>query len=234
MQENYRIVNNTNYLKRNYLRQGKNGICYKVDNQVYKEFINKPRYMYFLKSLANIKSDYLVFPNEFIYLDSYSIPNLKGYLMDYVEGSRLVDISELINIKEFIIKLDILEKEIKKITEEYSVILSDIHCENILCTPNKLVIIDNDQDTINSVDDVYVNYRTNIYELGNAVLPFILKGGDLISEKVNHLFYLSVVLGKCKPSIVLNEAVNTIEKYKNEEINTLHDLYDGIRLIINK
>ena len=237
MKEKYIILNNLDELakEKNYISEGENGICYRVGDQVFKLFKVKPLFIYFLKSIAQIDSKSLIFPNEFVYQNIYNDANLKGYLMDFIEGTRLIDIDGLLNIKEFIIKLDLLEKEIKALTKEHGLLIRDIHPFNIILTlNNELKVIDNDNDVINSLDDFYENYKSNMNELGEAILPFILRGGDLISENVNKLYIECILQGKCKPSIVLYEAIKVIEEYKKEEINTLHDMHEGIKLIINK
>ena len=80
MNEKYTILDNIDHLTENYISEGQNGICYKVDNQVFKKFKNKPMFLFFLKSMSEIKSKSFVFPNEFIYLNTHDKNGLQGYL----------------------------------------------------------------------------------------------------------------------------------------------------------
>lgn len=235
MEENYIIVSDLDNLTHTYLNEGQNGICYRVNDEVFKKFKNKPNFLFFLKALANIKSKSVIMPNTFVYLNEHNDKNMQGYMMDYVEGQRIESLDELTDIKEFVLKLDKLEKEIKDLTTEYSLLVRDIHPNNVIYTPNHdFKLIDCDSDTLNTADDAYTNYRINMSELGNCILRLILCNGEYITDKVNDLYTMCIMRGKCKPSIVLEEAIKEIETYLKEEITTLKDFNKGISLMLKK
>ena len=96
MNEKFKVVNNYDYLTKDFIAEGQNGICYKYNDQVFKKFKNKPMFLFFLKALSNINSNSLILPQEFIYLNEYNSKNILGYLMKYVDGSKLNNLPDLI------------------------------------------------------------------------------------------------------------------------------------------
>ena len=233
MNEKYTILDNIDHLTENYISEGQNGICYKVDNQVFKKFKNKPMFLFFLKSMSEIKSKSFVFPNEFIYLNTHDKNGLQGYMMDYIEGPKLSKLEDIKNLKDFIIKLDLLEKEIKDLTQNYGLLIRDIHPENIIYD-NEFHIIDNDNNVFNPADDLYTNYRANMAELGNTMLPYMFRYNISDIEEISKLYNMCILQGKCKPSIVIDEAIKLVEDYKKEKIETLEEFHNGIELILKK
>lgn len=231
MNERYIVVNSLDGLTNNYLGEGLTGICYKVDNKVFKKFKMIPRFPGLVKQLSMIHSDSFVFPNEFVYLNEYDIKYLQGYLMSYIDGVSLKNINEIVNMKELCITLDNLEKEIKSLTEKDGLLIKDLHTENMLFTKdNKFKIIDTDLCVINPYDTVY-NYRENMKELGNCILPVLMGNSDITNSKVKYMYDLCTLESKAKPSKVLYEAIDCLEKETNEEIVTLHDFKENMKLI---
>lgn len=231
MNEKFKVVNNYDYLTKDFIAEGQNGICYKYNDQVFKKFKNKPMFLFFLKALSNINSNSLILPQEFIYLNEYNSKNILGYLMKYVDGSKLNNLPDLINIKELFNNIDLLEKEIKELTIEYGLLLKDVHIDNIIYTNNnEIKIIDNDNDVLNPNDEAYDNYRYNMKELGLTLLPAFITNKN-ISNNISKLYDECIINAKAKPSIVLNESILELEKFTGNNINTLHDYNESMKLI---
>ena len=246
MKEDYIVLDNLDSLTYDFIQKGQRGECYRVGDKVFKKFINKPRFFVFLKQMSFMQSDSFVFPETFVYEGSYEPSNLKGYLMKYVEGRNIKDIDD-VNISTFIKELDLLEKEIKLLTLQYKYLLRDIHDENMIYTDNnKFIIYDNDNNVFNpldelafqykynmdelrfmpSEDDVY-NYKDNMKEIGNTILPIMLDK-IVISDYIKKLYNMCIIDGKCKPSIVLAETLNELEK--NNRIETVNEFKKTLKL----
>ena len=231
MNENYRIVDSLDSLTRLNIGEGQVGTCYKVNNKVFKKFKSIPRFPGLIMQLSNLHSKSFSFPEEFVYLNEHDIKYLQGYLMKYVDGVKVTNISELTKMKELCHSLDSLEKEIRTLTEEENLLVKDLHPDNVLYTDDgKFKVIDTDFCVTYPDDPVYM-YRENMKELGNCMLPAFMGDSNIDNSKVKYLYDLCVLDAKAKPSIVLNEAIEEIQKETKEEVISLHDFKEGMKLI---
>ena len=232
MNEKYIIVDSLDDLTKNYIGEGKTGICYKIDNKVFKLFKAIPRFPGMVKALSELHSENFSFPDKFVYLNEYDIKFLKGYLMNYMAGVKVSNIDEMTNMKELCLALDDLEKEIRNLTEEYGLLIKDLHRDNMLFTKDKkFKVLDTDLSVLNPYDEPIYNYRGNMQELGNCVLPLFMGYNSFKNEKIEYLYDLCTLEAKAKPSRVLLETKDILENETKEEIVTLHDFKESIKLI---
>ena len=231
MGEKYIIVNSIDELTKNELGEGEVGICYRIDKRVFKKFKFIPKFPELIIELSKLHSENFTFPEEFVYLNKYDIECLQGYFMEYIEGCNLKSIDELTNMKELCITLDELEKEIRDLGEYNDLHVKDLHPDNVLFTPDKkFKVIDTDFSYI-APDDMIYTYRENMQELGNCMLPVFMGENDIKNSEVNYMYNLCCVEAKAKPSRVLMEAIDQIEKETKEEVLTLHDFKEGMKLL---
>lgn len=231
MNEKFIVVNSLEELTKNKIGEGQVGTCYRIDKKVFKKFKAVPRFPGLIFMLSSLHSDSFVFPEEFVYLNEHDVKCLQGYLMEYIDGVNLTSIDEMINMKELCEILDDLEKEIRELGERDNLHVKDLHPGNILFTPdNKFKIIDTDFCTVYPDDQVYT-YRENMQELGNCILPTIMGNNDFTNNKIKYMYDLCCLEAKAKPSRVLYEAIDQIENTTKEEIVTLHDFKEGMKLI---
>lgn len=231
MNEKYRVVNSLEGLTKEYIGEGQVGTCYRIDKKVFKKFKAVPRFPGLIIALSNLHSDYFAFPEEFVYLDVYDIKALQGYLMEYVNGCDLNSIDEMVNIKELCVTLDDLEKEMRLLTERDNLLVKDLHPNNLLFTEDKKFKVIDTDFCVTYPDDIVYMYRENMKELGNCVLPVFMGDGNIGNDRVRYLYNLCCLDAKAKPSIVINEAIKEIEDYTKEEIVTVHDFKEGMKLI---
>ena len=220
---------------KNYIAQGVYGSCYKVDdNTAFKLFHD---YNYYLdiydnvKKLSTFDSDFFVFPEAFIYQYEISPETILGYTMQYIDGNKLNDLDKKVDIRRLFSLFDSLEKEIKEYTTEEGLLFEDIHDDNILFSKDgKLKVLDVDLYKFSIYEEPIMIYKSNMKELGNCILPIFFKKIRLKDEKLQR-YYLSCILdGKVKPSYILFEALNSMEKEMGS-VNTLGEFDKGLKLI---
>ena len=233
MKEKFIVVDSLDELKKNFIGSGKTGSCYKVGNRVFKQYKIKPRFPGLVIQLSSLKdkSTSIILPDEFVYFKEYVLSNLEGYFMDYVDGYKPDKINQLTKIRTIIKALDRLEDETRQLATQDGLLLKDIHKDNILYTKNdEFKVIDTDLSVINPYDEVY-NYRENMKELGNGILPIFMGNNEFKDEEVKYMYDLCTIHSKAKPSKVLNIAIDKMENISQKEIVTLQDFKDNLKLI---
>ena len=191
-----------------YIGNGQNGICYlTTDFKVFKEISVEEKYWKDLITLSKIKSDFFVFPETLVYQKERSANNLKGYLMEYVDGCDFRNISENESIKQLACYAESVERELYQLTKEEAIILfDDLHYGNVLYrNDNKgLKIIDTDFYTFKLNEDFIVLFKENIRIWSEFLLYTLVGDNSFNSEKISNYFEMAVKNGKCRPSIILN------------------------------
>lgn len=211
---------------------GVNGVCYQVDKKtIYKEFITIPN-LETLRKLSKIKSNYFVFPSTFIYFNSKKDENLLGYLMRYVNGFFITEPIGSMNIEGCIKSIDGIENEMKMFAKDYNLLVHDLHHENMLFSENGGVkVIDTDLYEFDYYNEPFDVYKHNIKELANTILFLLLSGDNFKDEDINKYYNQAILYGKCKPSYVLYEVLNQIERELREKVSTYEEFTSGLKLI---
>ncbi len=214
------------------LGSGVNGTCYQSDNKtVFKEFTNIPE-LETLRRLSRIKSEYFVFPSTFIYLKSKKDENLVGYLMKLVNGFFITKPMLTMDIEGCIKSIDGIENEMKMFAKDYNLLVHDLHHENMLFSENGGVkVIDTDLYEFDYYNEPFDVYKHNIKELANTILFLLLSGDNFKDEDINKYYNQAILYGKCKPSYVLYEVLNQIERELREKVSTYEEFTSGLKLI---
>ena len=220
-----------------YLREGSAGICYKLgEDKVFKWF--KECYLEDdtkrreseedLLRQTNIESMFIHFPRKLIYIND----KLVGYVSNHVDGRKYYKLSEDTNMKLLACSLDNLEKEIRDISKEYSLVMFDLHSGNVIVDNNSSVnVIDTDEYIFDYYVDTYESYRYNIKVLANTTLYTLFKNIDIKDDNINKYYLQAILDGKCKPSYVLHEVIGLMEKEMKSEVTTFNEFTQGLKLI---
>lgn len=234
MEEKHIILPNLdNSYMYKYLDKGKNGSCYLTeDGNVFKKFnCDLDNYDDFIR-IVGIKNPSFVFPNETVYLGQYGKEYLLGYIMDYIEGCKLSELPVSVIIRDIFNSLDLAEKDILYLTQEENVVLFDMHEENTILLPDgRMKFLDPDMFYL-SYDDPYEKYKMNLKELGLFILDFFLKNYNIRGDKLREYYNRCILTGKMKPSYVLFEALDEMERESGENIKTFGDFYRVKRLLM--
>lgn len=223
--------------KQQIIGAGEHGKCYKTsDGEVYKEFKGKYAYEKDLLMLSQIQSPYFAFPNKIIYLEEKLPENLKGYIMDYVDGSSFNNIDRKTKIDAIISAALDVEKNIFEISRYFYISLFDLHNNNVFfCPNNQFKIIDTDLYEYVPYKDVYGTLRENMKEWNEYLLYNLECMFECFkSREINLHFEIAMHTGKYKASDILSEVVSEIRKETKEDVSTLEDYYEGIKLIKKK
>ena len=223
--------------KKEAINAGAHGICYKTsDGEVYKEFMTKYAYQKDLEILSQIQSPFFAFPKKIIYLNKKDPDNLKGYIMDYVDGINFKGIDRKIKIDALIESALEVEKEIFAISKDFYISLFDLHNNNVLFQKNnKFKIIDTDLYEYVPYKDVLATLKANMMEWNEFFLYNLECMFEcFLNSKLNLHFEIAMRNGKYKASDILSEVVDEIRKETYTEIDTLEDYYEGIKIIKKK
>ena len=156
-------------------------------------------------------------------MNEYNERNFLGYLMDYIEGSKFSELPMNTDIRDLFTKIDLLEKEIRDLSMERKLSLWDLHEDNTIFTRDKKIkVLDTDLYMFEYYD-LIENYKNNIKELGLFLLGFFLKDYPILNDKLREYYDLCIHNGKVKPSIILFEALEEMEKESKEKIVTFND-----------
>ena len=120
-----------------------------------------------------------------------------------------------------------LEKDIDFVSEG-GIVLYDLHDENILYDGENYSVIDFDESGI-SGNIQYASYTNRHYHnilIGNLFLEnlYKIKSPQLIIDKVNKYKLMSM-----RPSEIIGQVKEDIEKYYKEDIDVLDDINNFIR-----
>ena len=211
----------------NFIGNGYNAFVYKLnDKEVFKKFYKPQRFESSCKELSKMYSDTFIYPKELVYENGEFV----GYIMDYVEGNTLDNISENTNIQEYIDEVKRCEYEVAGITtHKYYVI--DFKEENIMYTSDhEMKFIDTDYYF--KFNNKYL-YQNNITSFSVAsTMPLMnVYNSKFRSNKLNH--YKELLINyKLKPSSYFNEVIDSINKEVSDDVETLKDARNGLKLIL--
>ena len=233
-EERYFIINSiTPYYKKRYLGKGCSGVCYLTeDNKVFKEMKNDKLDFYHLKKFTNVKNDSIVFPNEIVYQYEHNDNNIIGYTMDYIDGYLFREIEDNESINNIISASIKVEENIKKLSYQYSIMMEEINPSNVIYSKDKkFKIIDTDFYTYFPSEEEQIIYKNNIYEWGNYMMSMLGGCYPFIDEDLNNLYCDCVCNGRVKPSQIVIKIKDLIEKISNQNINTLGEYQNSLKLV---
>lgn len=207
--------------KKQFLGEGFMAKCYTLENGNVLKLFNNPmnvseidRFKYFLK----YSNDTILFPFEFIYDEN----TFYGYITKRALGQTLGQTfsnSNLLNLSTNSYKF---ERDIDFVSNG-GIILYDLHEDNVLYDGNKYTVIDPDEYEKN---DGFLYTK----ESNQAIHRFLIndlfyinlvkfKTSKMLLEKITKYKYLSI-----KPSQMIVQIKEDIEKYYKEDITTLDDI----------
>lgn len=207
---------------------GKGGIakCYTLEDGNVLKLFNHPRrvceierFKYFLE-YAN---DSFLFPFEFIY-DSEKI---YGYITEKAPGVTLKQAFPTSNLLEMSKHSYKLEKDINFVSRG-GILLYDMHDENVLYDGNKYSVIDPDENgrssDLGSVFDS--NHFIHRILISNLFLENLskIKRTKVIKDKVTKYKYMSM-----KPSEMIVQVKDDMEKYYKENVDTIEDVINIVK-----
>lgn len=218
------------YTKR--LSNGCNGVCYLTDfNMVYKEYPCEYEYLRELEYLSHHKSDFVAFPEEFIFLTKDGKSSLRGYLMKYIEGITLDNLDEATKLREFICGLTAFEKEMLRLTTE-GVIFTDLNQQNLIYTPDGLIkAVDTDLYDITSDDDFKRLYSENLKELAATIIAQFVGNDNFKNEQLTEYVRRCGAYGRLRSSSLLEILAEEAEKEIKEQVETVGEFREVLRLL---
>ncbi len=220
-------------MEKKYIGMGQFSNCYldEETNEVYKDFLDKSYLKTTsLKKLVNIKEEGFVFPNR--------LNGNKGYYMDYIDGTRLVDKLNSILFDDYLKMLKYTQKGLENLAKRH-IFVNDTHYKNILVSQNELYHIDTDFYIINKAfKEAYVNYMYYNERLAIDYLPNGLEETFLPCKidgmEMNRYFDYAIEFGKLTPveflevlreyyKVIFGLEVTTIESFINvgKKVKTL-------------
>jgi len=212
--------------KKQFLGKGNMSKCYILEDGNVLKLFNCPRdvseierFKYFLKYSNNS----FLFPFEFIY-DSRKF---YGYITKKAMGKTLSETffkSNLLKLSKDSYKL---ERDMDFVSSG-GIVLYDLHDDNVLYDGEKYSVIDFDESGISS-DIQYASNANRRYHnilIGNLFLEnlYKIKSSQIIIDKINKYKFMSI-----RPSEMIVQVKNDIEKYYNEDIDVLDDINNIIR-----
>ncbi len=220
--DNKITVDNFKPLKLKKLYSGRNGTCYLTeDNEVFKH-IETPNEES-LKSLTKLNSNSFVFPKKLVYNKN---GKLVGYIMDYVNGTTIKNMSGSTRMDYYRNGISQIENDIAILTN-YKLHIIDAGVNNIMIdSESNLKIVDTDfYETKSALKNLYQANLTSVnYGLMYPIHDISIQ--DFENDQLNK--YLRWTLdGKMKVSELLYELggeiylrgmypENTISEYKNQ------------------
>lgn len=200
--------------------------CYLLEDGNILKIFNKTKglgemdnFKYFLK----YSNDSIVFPFEFI----YDAKKFYGYIMKRMPGKKLREVfntSILTDLSKYSYKL---EKDIDFVSS-VGITLYDLHDGNILYDGSKYTIIDPDEYSVTAdpLKAKEFNHRFHRILIGNLFLENIqnIEHIKLIRENIAKYKYTDV-----RPSEMIAQIKDDLEKYYKENIETIEDVNNIIR-----
>lgn len=214
------------------ISNGCNGVCYLTDfNMVYKEYPYEYEYLRELEYLSHHKSDFVAFPEEFIFLTKDGKSSLRGYLMKYIEGITLDNLDEATKLREFICGLTAFEKEMLRLTTE-GVIFTDLNQQNLIYTPDGLIkAVDTDLYDITSDDDFKRLYSENLKELASTIISQFIGIRSFQNNRMNELIRNCGAYGRIRSSHLLEGLTEEAQKETKEEIETIGEFKKTLHML---
>ena len=216
------------------LGDGANGNTYITsDGDVYKEFKGLYTYETELEKLSETISPSFVFPNMIVYLGRKSSDTIKGYRMDYISGTRFDELDPKTRISVLLEAAKKVEKDIILLAQYSGIVLYDVNRANvILQNDNTLKVVDTDLFMYMPSSELYENLKLSMKEW-NEFLLYTLKGGTMVfkSGLLNLRHEIAVYNGKIRASDVIEDVLNEIRHTTHEDVSTLEEYYEGLKLI---
>ena len=218
------------YMKK--LGGGKMGTCYLTeDGKVYKEFYKKYYFFNKLKTLSYYESDLIAFPEELVFLEANTARDLKGYLMQYVDGDKLINIEDAVRFKEFVTALDTFEREMFRLSRQ-GILFNDLNQENLIWTiDGKLKAVDTDLYDPTQDDEFGNAGKENIKELAETIIGQFRLGTNFKNQELNEAVLKCGAYGRMRCSSLLEKFAEEGEKEQNKSIETIGDFNDSITLL---
>lgn len=213
---------------------GTSGICYLTnDGKVFKKINYELTSLSVIKYLCNVKNSSFVFPTHLIYLNKKSKLEFIGYLMEYIKGISFTDIDKNTNIDLIVNAIKEVENNIILFSKENNILINDLHDGNVLFTKdNKLKIIDIDLYEYSYFEDIYPIIKYNLREWNEFILYTLNCRLSCFKSDILNLHHeISVTNGKYKSSDIIEEIIQGIQKEKCEDVKTLDDYYNGLKLV---
>lgn len=218
------------YMKK--IGSGKTANCYLTDEgRVYKEFYKKYFFFNKLESLSYYKSDLIVFPEELVYLEANAAKELKGYLMRYIDGEKLINIDDAVKFKDFITSLDSFEREMFRLSR-YGILFNDLNEENLMWTTDgQLKAVDTDLSVPTGEDEFGNVGKENIKELAETINGLFKLGSEFKNPELNEAVLKCGAFARMRCSTLLEKIAQEGEKEQKRTIETLGDYKDSIALL---
>ena len=218
------------YSKR--LSNGNNGTCYLTDfDMVYKEYLYEYEYLKELEYLSYHKSDFVAFPEEFVFIAEKEKNSLRGYLMKYIEGVTLDQLDEATKLRDVIYALNEFEREMLRLTME-GIIFTDLNQRNLIYTPDGLIkAVDTDLYDVTSDDDFKRLYRENLKELAATIISQFVRERSYKNGYMDELIRDCGAYGKIRSSNLLEELSDEARKETKEEIETIGEFKRTLEML---
>lgn len=219
-------------LKEKYIGSGEFGRVYKTsDGKVYKQF-KYPKYthehvidMYYLGK--STPSDIFIFPEDLVFKNDLLI----GYITKLINGYSFDYIRQEINLETLINELKRLEREVVTYST-LKVKLHDFHQGNLFMSDkDKIHVLDTDEFYYTD-ENVGITLERNLSQISFPIINGILDGQLSFEDKRLNYDKNTCFMGGILPSDYINEVINELNKYSEEEIKTVGDLQEGISLLL--
>ena len=220
--------------KKEYIGAGTNGVCYKTSQgEVFKEFKGTFTFGRDIEELVKIQSPFFAFPKKLVYVGQKEDNNLKGYLMDFVDGVTLPSLDRKTKIDTLIQASISMEKEIINLARYRGIILYYLNDVDVfILYDNSFKAVDTECFEYAPSNEAQDNIKLSMcywsdYLLYNLALYY----GAFKSDKLNLYFDIATTNGKFKASNMIEMIVDEIRKNTSNSIETLDDYYEGVKLI---
>ena len=220
--------------KSKFLGKGANGECFLTDTgAVFKQMKYREENYDDIVGITKLESDYFAFPKELVYQGERSASTLVGYTMDYVDGVSIRSLGPETNIRDLINALANLEHEIAVLSKDQNLVCYDLNYGNMLYQKDKkeFKVVDTDLYYFDLHEEYPYVLKQNIKELSEYILYYLAGYYDFKDYNINLYFEICVTNGKARPSRVLTDILNALEKEMHEEVNTLGDFKANLQLI---
>ena len=212
--------------------KGNYGECYIVDNNtLYKEFFRLDDGSYpfeknYFNDMQGIENGTFVFPKKIYTNGDYTL----GYTMDYIHAYNLELIQLDFSLSDFIIALDRLKEDLKRLTEN-GIVICDVNSRNILYDGKFHVI---DTDLFTTEEKSGFNPEGNEKYLSEYLYYYVTEENnryefdDLLFSN-DELYYVDKkIKNKCNMDILkdfLFELRDALLKETNFETDNFKDMY---------
>lgn len=218
--------------------EGMSGICYQTsDGRLFKKYKYTIEYYRVLKNVADyFRCNHLALPEEFIFLTSLSEENFIGYLRQLVNGDIFDNLSDNINLANFIKALNLLEKEMIDNSRRGLVYL-DMNGSNMFYTPqDEIKVIDQDLYDISYEQSFKDRAYYNLRELASTIASCFFSSRNYQDSRIreNVMKCTTHRNGILRPSELMIETTNILEESFTGSILTLGDFRKKLELTKEK